>query len=156
MRKKAADRAAAQVSAAESSSPLDSSESARRPSSKLSSEVLEARYQEARRFTSGTVFGSGNGVLNSVARDEVVRRREAREAKAAKAAEKRRKDLHDLREQVKDTRREIEKKGTKFKFTILTLKPLVKWKMLSANYQKPKPPKKDSVPTKKDLLLQKY
>ena len=28
--------------------------------------------------------------------------------------------------------------------------------MLLANYQKPKPPKKDSVPTKKDLLLQKY
>ena len=44
---------------------------------KLTSEDLAERYQEAKRFTSGTVFGTGNSVLNAVVRDEVIRRREA-------------------------------------------------------------------------------
>ena len=123
---------------------------------KLSSDVLKEQYRVAKRFTLGTVFGCGNGVLNAFSRDKVVRRREAREEKEAAAVGKHRKNLRDLREQVQDTRSQIVKKGNKFKHTIQTLKPLVKWKMLSANYKKHKPPKKNSIPTERAKLLEKY
>ena len=48
----------------------------------------------------------------------------------------------------------MEKKDDQFKLTIRTLKPLVKYKMASANYVKPK--KGDAVPTSKADLLSKY
>ena len=123
---------------------------------KLSSDVLQSRYKEAPRFTAGTVFGVGNGVLNSGVRDEVMRRREAREAKAAAAAGKRRKNLLDLRDQVQQVQKEIKEKGKKFKWTICTLKPIVRWKLLLPFYKKPKDKKRDAVPTLKPLLLKKY
>ena len=50
----------------------------------------------------------------------------------------------------------MKEKGKNFTWTITTLKPLVKRKMLSPLYVKPKDKKNDPVPTKKDLLLKKY
>ena len=40
---------------------------------KLSSNVLQLWYKEPPRFTAGTVFGVGNGVLNAGVRNKVMR-----------------------------------------------------------------------------------
>ena len=120
---------------------------------KLSSAELQARYKESSRFTSGKVFGKGNGVLNAAVRDEVINRRRAREAKEAEAVSNSKKKFRNLQSQVKNVRKGMRKQGEKFKHTINSLKPLVRWKMASSAYKKEK---KDAIPTKKADLLDKY
>ena len=99
------------------------------------------------------MFGKGNGVLNAAVRDEVINRRRAREAKEAKAVSNSKKKLRNLQSQVKNFRKGMRKQGEKFKHTINSLKPLVRWKMASSAYKKEK---KDAIPTKKADLLDKY
>ena len=99
------------------------------------------------------MFGKGNGVLNAAVRDEIINRRRAREAKEAEAVSNSKKKPRDLQSQVKNVRKGMRKQGEKFKHTINSLKPLVRWKMASSAYKKEK---KDAIPTKKADLLDKY
>ena len=52
----------------------------------LSPEELKKRYKESSFLTAGQVFGNGNGRLGVEARDEVIRRNEARKDKEAAVA----------------------------------------------------------------------
>ena len=49
----------------------------------LTREELMRRYKEASRFTAGTVFGIGDGMLGPEVRDEVIRCNQARDARTA-------------------------------------------------------------------------
>ena len=77
----------------------------------------------------------------------------AREAKVVNTASNNKKKLQALHNQVQSIREEMKTKGKKFKFTILTLKPLVRWKMNSANHVNANPKRGDAVPTSKPNLL---
>ena len=64
--------------------------------------------------------------------------------------------LRNISDQVHDDRKEMKEKGKKVKWTITNLKLLVRWKMLSPLYKKPKGQTNNAVPTLKPLLLKKY
>ena len=112
-----------------------------------SHEVLEKRYSEAGRMTSGVVFGQGDGVLGKAVRDEVIKRDLARTAllDANAAAKKRR--LRKIIKEAKEVIAEMTKEKRKFKWTNGKLTKMCKYKKI---------PSDAALPTKKDLLLTRY
>jgi hypothetical protein len=62
----------------------------------LSPEELKKRYKESSFLTAGQVFGHGNGRLGVEARDEVIRRNEARKAKEASVESRKKTKLREL------------------------------------------------------------
>ncbi len=62
----------------------------------LSPEELKKRYKESSFLTAGQVFGHGNGRLGVEARDEVIRRNEARKAMEAAVESRKKTKLREL------------------------------------------------------------
>ena len=108
-------------------------------------EELLKRYKEAKQFTSGTVFGSGNGELGTAARDKVIRRNRLSKEKESAATKKKNQKLRKLYAEVKKIQAEMKKKG--FKWTNPKLMRMCRWK---------RRPKDKKMPTRKDELLARW
>ena len=69
------------------------------------------RYKEASRFTAGTVFGIGDGMLGPKVRDEVIRHNQARDARTATVTANKKATIRKLCADVKKLRAEMKKSG---------------------------------------------
>lgn len=114
----------------------------------LSTEELQKRYRETTRFTTGTVFGKGNGILGTEVRDEVIRRNNAKKEHDANEKKNKQSKLRVLQGKVFEIRDQMrEKKETAKDLTNRQLQSLIMWK-------KQKEDKK--MPTNKKELLQRW
>ena len=80
---------------------------------KLSPEELTKRYQSLNRFTSGKVFGLGDGELGPSARDEVIRRNRLRNQREKAVVARKDQAIRKLIADVKRVRAELKKPGAK-------------------------------------------
>jgi hypothetical protein len=110
---------------------------------RLTFEELEARYGEARRFTTGTVFGCGDGYLGKAVLEEVIKRNTARKAKAEAVSVRRKELLRKLIKAVRAIRKES--KQPKFRMTNAKLTTLCRYKKTKED---------GKIPTKKADLEQ--
>ena len=66
--------------------------------------VLREQYAKSSRMTAGTVFGTGNGMLQEEVRDEIRRREQRKKSKLDAAQRKQRKKLWNLCLEVEQVR----------------------------------------------------
>ena len=81
----------------------------------LSPEELKKRYKESSFLTAGQVFGNGNGRLGVEARDEVIRRNEARKDKEAAVVSRKKTKLRGLISSAKVIKEKMKSKTYKLK-----------------------------------------
>ena len=102
----------------------------------LTSEELQNRYKEAKRFTTGALFGKGDGHLGPEVRDEVIRRNEARKNKETAKIRSNKTKLQELAADVEGIRHQ---QATDLLFTLIAgnLGQLVQWKKQKGNAAMP-------------------
>ena len=128
--------------------------------------VLQEQYAKSSRMTAGTVFGTGNGMLQEEVRDEIRRREQRKKSKLDAAQRKQRKKLWNLCLEVEQVREFIHvrhrdhfrSKGVDSSASVTEsdlleshirklnngwLKTLVRWKRVKGD---------DAIPTNKDGL----
>jgi len=113
----------------------------------VSTEELKARYKQASRLTSNVIFGSGDGTLGPYARDEAIRRRQARIDKVNAGMQKKKLDLSKSLEAYLKLKLEPNYGNPDFKWTVPKLKIAIKVKKL---------PGDKALPSSKEALLDRY
>ena len=110
---------------------------------KLTYDELMERYGEASRFTAGTCFGVGSGILGKAARDEVIRRSQEREQEDEAKKFRKKKYWCDLKAEVLNIKYEM-LTNENFSWTVNKLKQMIKWKKVKEDGPMPQ--------SKKDCL----
>ena len=109
---------------------------------RLSLEELKERYKDAKCFTSGVVFGVGDGYLGPVVRDAVIRRNEDRQNKEKVKVSKKKSDLRKLAAEVSKIRHQ-QALDSIFFLTNKSLKNFIAWKRQKDHQKLPSKRKED-------------